>query len=180
MSKHSRYLKSLEIINNIDEGCSKFSEEELSESEVNSMEQYNDSSDTTDKCESSGKESEGENILNMRRGQKRKTLLEFRRGFFGGGRKRKREGDHEDCGIRTGEIRERSESRSAIEKRYEVRELRRSWNGRNCVRESIWRSVPLKHCDSFTLVREVRRIWSQRTLPVLGVELPRVNPFYLS
>ncbi|GFV26800.1 hypothetical protein TNCV_5000841 [Trichonephila clavipes] len=41
-----------------------FSEKELSESEVDSMEQYNDSFDTTDKCESSGKESEDENILN--------------------------------------------------------------------------------------------------------------------
>ncbi|GFW24439.1 hypothetical protein TNCV_606801 [Trichonephila clavipes] len=61
MSKHSRYLKSLEIINNIDEECSEFSGEELSESEVNSIEQY-DSFDTTDKSESSGKESEEDGI----------------------------------------------------------------------------------------------------------------------
>ncbi|XP_076238648.1 uncharacterized protein LOC143181875 [Calliopsis andreniformis] len=35
MSKHSKYLKSLEIINNIDEECSEFSEEKLSESDLN-------------------------------------------------------------------------------------------------------------------------------------------------
>ncbi|GFT98212.1 hypothetical protein TNCV_790001 [Trichonephila clavipes] len=75
MLKHSRYLKSLEIINNIDKGCSESSEEELSESEVYSMEQYTDSFDTTDKCESSGKESENKNILNRRREQKRKRLF---------------------------------------------------------------------------------------------------------
>lgn len=75
MSKHSRYLKSLEIINNIDEECSEFSEDELSESEVDSIEQHDDSFDTTDECESTGKESEDENILNIHRGQKRKRLL---------------------------------------------------------------------------------------------------------
>ncbi|XP_071052850.1 uncharacterized protein [Onthophagus taurus] len=75
MSKQSRYLKSLEIINNIDEQCSKFSEQELPESEVDSIEQHDDSFDTTDECETSGQESKDENILNISRGQKRERSL---------------------------------------------------------------------------------------------------------
>lgn len=38
--KHSSYLKSLEIINNINEECPEFSEEKLSESEMDHIEQY--------------------------------------------------------------------------------------------------------------------------------------------
>lgn len=75
MSRNSRYFKLLEKINNIDEECSESKEEELSESEVDNIEQHDDLFDTTDSCQSSGTDSEAENMLNMRKGQKRKKLL---------------------------------------------------------------------------------------------------------
>ncbi|CAH2093561.1 unnamed protein product [Euphydryas editha] len=59
----------------IDEECSEFSEEKISKSEVENIELNNDLFDTTDECDSLGKESEDENILNVRRGQKRKRPL---------------------------------------------------------------------------------------------------------
>lgn len=73
MLRKTRKDKLLEKRNNIAEECLVSREEELSESEVDSIKQHDDSLDSMDECESSGTD-EKKNILNRHRGQKRTRL----------------------------------------------------------------------------------------------------------